>query len=179
MTKEKLSNDNYNILCQNCYKTCKENVIMKSKIEIDIGKNGLCKICNCYYKYHSYVDYIIKGFETKKEEINIENLRETMQTGNIKIHNSKILKSFFENEIFKLRKQFLLILLDIKNTMDEINKIALNINDFETKEQYLKSLCKKNKTSYQELYEINQILNYINKGKFKNIDDFLNLKQIN
>ena len=99
-----------------------------------------------------------------------------MQLSNEKMNNSIILKSFFEKEIFKLRKEFLRIILDIKNIIDEINSTALNIDNFETKENYLKSLKKKNKANYQELYEINQILKHIKEEKIKNIDDFLKVK---
>ena len=141
-----------------------------------MNNHGLCKQCNCSYKKHEYVDYIIKNIEKQKEEINIDKIREYMQLSNEKMNNSIILKSFFEKEIFKLRKEFLRIILDIKNIIDEINSTALNIYNFETKENYLKSLKKKNKANYQELYEINQILKHIKEEKIKNIDDFLKVK---
>jgi hypothetical protein len=176
ITKEKIPNNSYNILCKNCYKVCKEKVIIKNKIDINMNNHGLCKQCNCSYKKHEYVDYIIKNIEKQKEEINIDKIREDMQLSNEKMNNSIILKSFFEKEIFKLRKEFLRIILDIKNIIDEINSTALNIDNFETKENYLKSLKKKNKANYQELYEINQILKYIKDEKIKNIDDFLKVK---
>ena len=174
--KEKLPNNSYNILCKDCYKVCKENVIVKNKLDININNNGLCKKCNCFYKKHEYVDYIIKNIEQQKEEIDIDKLRQEMKLSNEKINNSLLLKSFFEREIYKLRKYFLRIILDIKNILDEINKTALNIDNFETKENYLNSLKKKNPTNYQELYEINQSLKYIKEEKLKNIDDFLKLK---
>ena len=174
--KEKITNNSYNILCKNCYKVCKENVIIKNKIDINMNNLGLCKICNCSYKKHEYVDYIIKKIEKLKEEIDIDKIRENMQLSNEKMNNSLILKSFFEKEIFKLRKDFLRIILDIKNIIDEINSTALNIDNFETKENYLKSLKKKNQSNYQELYEINQILKFIKDEKIKNIDDFLKMK---
>lgn len=174
--KEKITNNSYNILCKNCYKVCKENVIIKNKIDINMNNLGLCKICNCSYKKHEYVDYIIKKIEKQKEEIDVDKIREIMQLSNEKMNNSLILKSFFEKEIFKLRKDFLRIILDIKNIIDEINSTALNIDNFETKENYLKSLKKKNQSNYQELYEINQILKYIKDEKIKNIDDFLRMK---
>ena len=176
ITKEKIPNNSYNILCKNCYKVCKEKVIIKNKIDINMNNHGLCKQCNCSYKKHEYVDYIIKNIEKQKEEINIDKIREYMQLSNEKMNNSIILKSFFEKEIFKLRKEFLRIILDIKNIIDEINSTALNIDNFETKENYLKSLKKKNKANYQELYEINQILKHIKEEKIKNIDDFLKVK---
>ena len=176
ITKEKIPNNSYNILCKNCYKVCKENVIIKNKIDINMNNLGLCKICNCSYKKHEYVDYIIKKIEKLKEEIDIDKIRENMQLSNEKMNNSLILKSFFEKEIFKLRKDFLRIILDIKNIIDEINSTALNIDNFETKENYLKSLKKKNQSNYQELYEINQILKFIKDEKIKNIDDFLKMK---
>ena len=174
--KEKIPNNSYNILCKNCYKVCKEKVVVKNKIDINMNNHGLCKQCNCSYKKHEYVDYIIKNIEKQKEEINIDKIREDMQLSNEKMNNSIILKSFFEKEIFKLRKEFLRILLDIKNIIDEINSTALNIDNFETKENYLNSLKKKNKANYQEIYEINQILKQIKDEKIKNIDDFLKVK---
>ena len=174
--KEKIPNNSYNILCKNCYKVCKEKVVVKNKIDINMNNHGLCKQCNCSYKKHEYVDYIIKNIEKQKEEINIDKIREDMQLSNEKMNNSIILKSFFEKEIFKLRKEFLRIILDIKNIIDEINSTALNIDNFETKENYLNSLKKKNKANYQEIYEINQILKQIKDEKIKNIDDFLKVK---
>ena len=146
--KEKLPNNSYNILCKDCYKVCKENVIVKNKLDININNNGLCKKCNCFYKKHEYVDYIIKNIEHQKEEIDIDKLRQEMKLSNEKINNSLLLKIFFEREIYKLRKYFLRIILDIKNILDEINKTALNIGNFETKENYLNSLKKKNPTFF-------------------------------
>ena len=136
--------------CLICSRTCHFGCYIAKNNEKDecsaMGDDGQCKLCpnKCNWKDHENRNYIWEEYEEIVEKTDEELKKKYVKKSSEKSKKEQILEGL-EKDLVKENSELITIQEEMKDTINELKRIAINKNVFENAEQHIDLLIENEK----------------------------------
>ena len=143
-------------ICIKCNRTCLEETNFpdeRKRYCPNFDKNGYCIKCpgKCYWNMHKNIPYKFV-YKTKQVEKIIEELKEKYTDAKNQLSTSQQMVDRMEKELMEYENECLEIQENIKNNLNNLEKIALNKDSHELTEKYLTNMIINERNEKKEGY---------------------------
>lgn len=140
--KEKVPDGVYTTTCPSCHYTCHHNCLFPDNNDkmkcSSMNENGYCDVCpqKCYWNIHYNYGYYYKSI-TKNKIITYDEMKKEYFNSTKKLDVEQQIINGLKIDYIKKEDECLKIIEEVKKSLDQLKKIALNANSYTSTRDYI------------------------------------------